>query len=110
MAIVYMPKSVPITRLIIPDMAYVTAMPNTPEIPPIINVSALNSADTSRFLPPRLRMTPISLMRSMTYTYVIIAIITVETTSDNAVNAISALVTMLIMVFIIVITMARLSV
>ena len=51
-------------------MTYVTEIPNKPENPPMRKVSTLNKLATSSLRPPRERMIPISLIRSITLTYV----------------------------------------
>ena len=86
--------------LTINEIKYVMPIPITPANKPIITVSAINKLDTSLLRPPSERITPISLIRSTTDTYVIIPIMTVETTKDKAVNAISAYETISIIVLI----------
>ena len=67
------------------------ATPISPDVIPIINVSALNTLVMSFFLAPRLLSTPIYFVLSSTDMYVIIPIIIDDTTSDideNATNTI----------------------
>ena len=64
-------------------------MPISPAARPMMNVSALNTRDTSFFDAPIARRMPISFVRSSTLIYVIIPIIMDETTSEMATKAIS---------------------
>ena len=74
-------------------------MPITPAVKPIMIVSALNTLETSIFLAPILLKIPISFVRSITDTYVIIPIIIELTTSETPAKAINTYEIMLIIEF-----------
>src|SRR3954470_15038271 len=69
--------------------------PMIPAVNPMIIVSALNTLEMSFLRAPTLRRIPISLVRSMTETYVMMPIIIVETKREIAAKPVSTYVTVL---------------
>ena len=77
------------SRLMGMHSRYVTTMPSSTEVNPIMMVSALNILETSRLDAPMARRIPISLVRSWTEISVMTPIMMEETISEMATNAIS---------------------